>query len=225
MEDAAARTSEATTIGSGGIRVKDGGSIVVEAPGTIDLQGGAFSANSLAAATTVTAGGDIQGGGLVSTGTATIAGTLYAGAVSAGGEVSGNHATFPGGIKSTDVHSRSVTYGGAYSATWTHVDGTMGTAPSSERFKQDIVPVKLDVSALERAEVVTFRYRDAVANVGDDAEVRLGGIAEQFVDAGLGFAVTYGEDGLPFSIEDRPLVYALLAGYQALARRVTELEA
>lgn len=131
---------------------------------------------------------------------------------------------FNAGLKSTDVHSRSVTYGGAYTATWTHVDGTMGTAPSSRRFKRDIVPAKVDVEALERAEVVNYRYRDAVDNLGDEAEVLLGGIAEQFVDAGLGHAVLRDADGLPFTIEDRPLVYTLLAGYQAQANRIRTLE-
>jgi hypothetical protein len=57
------------------------------------------------------------------------------------------------------------------------------------------------------------------------AEVRLGGIAEQFVDAGLAHTVTIDEEGLPFSIENRPLLYTLLAGYQQLARRVADLEA
>jgi hypothetical protein len=132
--------------------------------------------------------------------------------------------TFNAGLKSTDVYSHSVTYGGPYTATWTHQDGTMGTAPSSERFKQDIEPAVLDLTSLERAQVVHFKYRDAVANLGEDAEVRLGGIAEQFVAAGLDYAVTFDEDGLPFTIEDRPIVYALLAAYQSLAARVARLE-
>lgn len=133
-------------------------------------------------------------------------------------------ARFNGGLASTDVYSRSVTYGGPYTATWTHQDGTMGTAPSSERFKTDIEPARLDVGALERAEVVTYRYRDAVANLGDEAATVLGVIAEQMIDAGLGHAVTYDAEGQPFTVEDRPLLYTLLAGYQALATRVAGLE-
>jgi hypothetical protein len=149
---------------------------------------------------------------------------VAAGDVSAGGSVSGTTGTFNGGLKSTDVYSRSVTYGGTYTATWTHQDGTMGTAPSSERFKQDITPAQLDLTALERAEVVEYRYRDAVHNRGDEAEVRLGGIAEQFVAAGLRHVVTFDEHGQPFTIEDRPLLYTLLAGYQRLAERIREIE-
>lgn len=145
--------------------------------------------------------------------------------VAASGAVSGGTGTFNGGLKSADVYSRSVTYGGPYTATWTNQDGTMGTAPSSERFKQDVTPAELDLTALERAEVVEYRYRDAVANLGDNAETHLGGIAEQFVAAGLGHTVTIDEDGQPFTIEDRPLLYTLLAYVQQLSARVRELEA
>jgi hypothetical protein len=128
--------------------------------------------------------------------------------------------TFNAGLKSTDVHGHNLTYGGAYTATWCHVDGTLGTVPSSRRFKRDFTEHGLDLSALDRAEVVRFRYKDAVTNLGDKAEWVLGGIAEQFVDAGLGHAVVRDEEGEPFSIEDRPLIYTLLAGYQDLARRI-----
>jgi len=131
---------------------------------------------------------------------------------------------FNAGLKSTDVYSHLVTGGGAYSATWTNIDGTIGTAPSSRRFKQDIHPAEIDTSVIERMEVVQFRYKDAVTNVGDDAAVTLGGIAEQFIDAGAGFAVNPDADGEPFSIEDRPVLYALLKYTQQLAARVRELE-
>jgi hypothetical protein len=133
--------------------------------------------------------------------------------------------TFNAGLKSTDVHTLLLTYGGAYTATWCHVDGTLGTVPSSARFKRDFRAHGIDLTALDRAEVVAFRYRSAVNNLGDDAEYVIGGIAEQFVDAGLGHTVVRDEAGEPFSIEDRPLLYTLLAGYQALAARVADLEA
>ncbi len=131
---------------------------------------------------------------------------------------------FNAGLKSTDVHSRSLAYGGAYTETYAHADGTLGTVASSQRFKQDVAPAEFDVAALERAEVVRFRYREAVDNIGDDAPVILGGIAEQFAACGLGDAVTLDEYGEPFSIESRALVFALLSGYQAQAKRLAEVE-
>lgn len=149
-------------------------------------------------------------------------GTVTAsGAVASSSTVSGTTGTFNSGLKSTDVYSHDLTYGGGYTATWCHSDGTLGTVPSSRRFKQDIRPNGLDLTALDRAEVVAFRYKAAVENLGDAAEWVVGGIAEQFVDAGLGHTVMLDDEGLPYSIEDRPLLYTLLAGYQDLARRLT----
>lgn len=203
QEQAAARTAEATTIGSGGLVVKDGGSIRVEAPGTIDLPGGAFSAATLAASSTVTAGtsitagGDVQGGGLISTGAATVAGAmtvggaLGTGSVSATGEVSGNHATFPGGINSVDVYNRLLTYGGGYKNQYIHQDGNQGYVPSSRQFKQDIEEWKFDPSVVSYLRVVTFRYIDAVANLGDKAEQELGLIAEELFELGYHWLVDY----------------------------------
>lgn len=149
-------------------------------------------------------------------------GTVTAsGAVASSSTVSGTTGTFNSGLKSTDVYSHDLTYGGGYTATWCHSDGTLGTVPSSRRFKQDIGPNGLDLTALDRAEVVAFRYKAAVENLGDAAEWVVGGIAEQFVDAGLEHTVMLDDEGLPYSIEDRPLLYTLLAGYQDLARRLT----
>lgn len=151
-------------------------------------------------------------------------GNIAPGTVTASGAVSGTVGTFNGGLKSTDVHGHLLTYGGAYTATWCHVDGTLGTVPSSERYKRDFRAHGLDLTALDRAEVLAFRYIDAVDNLGEDAEYVLGGLAEQFVACGLGHTVVRNADGLPFSIEDRPLLYTLLAGYQQLSARVAALE-
>jgi hypothetical protein len=134
-------------------------------------------------------------------------------------------ARFNGGLASTDVYGRLLTYGGPYTATWCHSDGTLGTVPSSRRFKQDFRAHGLDLGALDRAEVVAFRYKAAVENKGEKAEWTLGGLAEQFVEAGLGHAVVLDDEGEPFSIEDRPLLYTLLAGYQRQNERIAELEA
>jgi len=230
-EQAAARSLEATSIGEGGLRVI-GGSINIEAGGQLTVDGDAtfngsltVPAGSLNTAGDITAGDDVIAGDMVQGAYLDATVLVSAPAVSASGQVSGNTGVFNGGLKSTDVHTHLLTYGGAYTATWCHADGTLGTVPSSMRFKRDFTAHGLDLSALDRAEVLAFRYIDAVENLGDEAEYVLGGIAEQFVDAGLGHTVVRDEEGEPFSIEDRPLLYTLLAGYQQLVRRVAELEA
>jgi hypothetical protein len=55
----------ASSIGSDGLAIKDGGSIVVEPGGNITLENGSFNAGTLSAATTVTAGTDVDAGGNV----------------------------------------------------------------------------------------------------------------------------------------------------------------
>ncbi|MDQ0894417.1 tail fiber domain-containing protein [Agromyces ramosus] len=249
QEQAAARSAEKTTIGAGGLVVKDGGSIRVEAPGTIDLPGGAFSANSLTAATTIAAGdtistpANVQGGGLVSTGAASIAGsmtvggTVVAGAVSATGEVSGNHATFPGGINSVDVYNRLLTYGGGYKNQYIHIDGNQGYVPSSRQFKQDIEEWKFDPSIVSYLRVVTFRYIAAVENLGDEAEQELGLIAEELFELGyhwlVDYEVRYTEKGarvpvpfqgevesIPFGVKYERICLILLSWAQSIELRL-----
>jgi len=242
MEQAAARSLEAAQIGEGGLTVT-GGFIKLLAGSTLDVDGDAtFNGNltvpagSLNTAGDITAGDDliagdtVQGVHIVGTTDVTAPTIAATGGVSGStgvfnGGVSGSTGVFNGGLASTDVHSHNLTYGGAYTATWCHADGTIGTVPSSRRFKQDFRAHGLDLSALDRAEVVAFRYKAAVENLGGDAEWVIGGIAEQFVDAGLEHTVVRDAEGLPFSIEDRPLLYTLLAAYQKLAAEHRELVA
>lgn len=196
-EQAAARSLEASQIGEGGLTVSDGGSITIEDGGDLYVDGDAiFNGNltvpdgTLNTAGNIEAGGTLQGANLVSTGGATIAGTLGAGAVSAT-TVSGGSGVFNGGLRSTDVHSHLLTYGGAYTATWCHVDGTIGTVPSSREFKRDIETWAGDPALVSYLRVVTYRYIQAVENLGDDAETDLGLIAEEVHDLGLHWLVAY----------------------------------
>jgi len=168
-------------------------------PGHIAATGHITTAGDLTAAGDITTGGNIAtGGSLTATQNVTAAGT----------------GDFAGGLRSVGAYHTRVTGGGSYSAAWLHSDGRLGQAPSSERFKQDIHPTTLDPTTLLNAEVVTFRYKEAVENLADNAPTVLGCIAEQFHDNNLGFAVSYDENGDPFSIEDRPLLYALLHTFQ-----------
>lgn len=223
-EQAAARSAEATTIGEGGLVVKNGGSIRVESPGTIDLPGGSFSANSVSAATTVTAGGTVQGGAIVSTGNASVAGTASVGALSSAGNVSGQRGTFPTGVSSTGVYNTLLTYGGPYSSQYVHQDGTMGYVPSSARYKQDIMSATLDPATLRQLRVVTFRYIAAVENLGDEAAVEIGLIAEEVDALGLAWLVDYDSEGLPMGVRYDRLALALIPWMASIESRLAALE-
>lgn len=226
QEQAAARSAEATTIGAGGLVVKDGGSIRVEAPGTIDLPGGAFSANSLTAATNVTAGGTVQGGGLVSTGNASVAGTASVGTLSASGDVTASGKLTAGGeVRLPNVPITILT--SAYFATYasTNDGGRVGHVPSSRRFKQDEAPAMLDPAQLLALQLVTFRYIAAVEELGDDADHEIGLIAEDVHDLGMTWLVYYDADGLPYGIRYERLALALLPMVQSLCADVAAIKA
>jgi len=139
------------------------------------------------------------------------------------GDIAPDDVTGSGDLRFPSVYSTILSTD--YRAVWvTGVDGQLGHVPSAARFKQDIIDADMDATALlMAAEVVWFRYRAAVeGNV--DAPAVLGGIADQFAAAGLGHMVTVDEEGEPFSIEDRPLLYTLLKSHQELVARVEALE-
>lgn len=217
-ENAAARSAEATTIGAGGLLVKDGGSIRVEAPGTIDLPGGAFSANSLASATTITAGStistpaNVQGGGLVSTGNASVAGTLAAGAVSAGSAYTSGGGQFDAGVRSVGAYGTLVTGGGPYVAAWIHSDGRFGYAPSSRRFKTGFQPIVLTIEVVLRLQGFYFQYLAAVPYSQEAQREMMGLLAEDTDAAGFPWLVDYDDDGEPFGIRADILAVVVLEG-------------
>jgi hypothetical protein len=176
------------------------------------------SAGSITAGTTITAGGNVTAGGFISpTGGVSIGGNLSAGgsvsgaSVSATGGVAGATGTFNGGLFSTAVYSTVVS--GTRTATWTQNDGTMGTAPSSIRFKTNVVPVAWDdtrVQSILSAQAKYYEYKaelakrddpDAPNYVGPDYHVHteVGYIAEDLHAAGLWEVVIYerDEDGSP----------------------------
>lgn len=188
MENAAARSLEASTIGKGGLLVKDGGSITVEAPGTIDLQGGAFSAATLSATSTIMAGGSVTGAGIISNGGISATGDVVAsGNVSAANVTGGN--VFAQSL-ATNITATRVALWGRTS------DGFIGTASSSRRFKTNIRPSEIDPLAVLQIEDVLYQYTNEVRKrddptyeeyVGPEHHVptEIGAIAEQLHELGL----------------------------------------
>lgn len=205
-EQAAARTLEASTIGKGGILVKDGGSITVEAPGTIDLQGGAFSAATVTATTDITAGDTIQGAHVVATSDMTTV-----------------NLTASGPIYSPHGRANPVTSG--YVGAWLNVDGRLGATASSVFVKQDFEPGNTAalVDAMYHVALVRFRYIAAVEQFGDAAVSELGSIAQYFVTNGLGEYVFNDADGNPQGINYERLTIPLIAVVQDLNGRLKAL--
>ncbi|WP_166786158.1 tail fiber domain-containing protein [Cryobacterium lyxosi] len=145
-------------------------------------------------------------------------------AVASTGAVSGTTGTFPTGVSSTGVYTKLLTYGGGYKAQYVHVDGTMGYVPSSRQFKQDITPATLDPALLTALQLVTFRYIDAVDNLGDQAETELGLIAEDVHALGLHWLVDYDAEGKPTGLKYERLALLMIPWAQSIEARLQALE-
>jgi hypothetical protein len=212
QEEAAARRLERSSIGTGGtLEVK--GTLLV----TGDLE---VPAGSLSSAANMTAGVDVSAGRDV----AAVRDVTAGRDVAAVAQVRGNNGLFPGGINSVDVYSRLVTGSGSYTSTYTNAAGQMGQVPSSLRFKQDVSPAAVDAAAILAIRLVTFRYIEAVENLGDDAAIEWGVIAEELDQLGLTWLVNYDEDGLPFAVRYERLSLALLGLLQNHEARIAALE-
>lgn len=151
-------------------------------------------------------------------------GNISPGTVTASGNVSGQRGTFPVGVNSTGVYNTLLTYGGPYSSQYVHQDGTMGYVPSSARYKQDIMSATLDPAVLRQLRVVTFRYIAAVENLGDEAAVEIGLIAEEVDALGLAWLVDYDSDGLPMGVRYDRLALALIPWMASVESRLAALE-
>ncbi|BAU99610.1 tail fiber domain-containing protein [Aurantimicrobium minutum] len=138
--------------------------------------------------------------------------------------LTGGYLNVWGGVKSTGVYNTSVTYG-AYRAVWVNVDGTFGQTASSRTVKQDIEPTTLDADAILDAEIVDFRYIDAVEALGKEAPIEVGVIAEQLLEVGLEKFVYFNEDGSPAGVHYERLAVAIIPQLQKQAQRLSAIEA
>ena len=152
------------------------------------------------------------------------AGSAVTGNVSATGTASiGGLLSADAGINSLDARNRVLT--SSYGSVYADGTGRLGQSPSARRFKQDIVPATVNPQAVYAAELVTFRYKKAVLELGGQAPVELGAIAEQFDECGLGAFVVRSPDGAIDGIAYEKLTVALIATVQSLNTRVAALEA
>lgn len=127
------------------------------------------------------------------------------------------------GLRSSGVYNTSVTYG-AYRAVWVNSDGTLGQTASSKTVKQDIEPTDLNVDAILDAEVVNFRYIDAVEALAEKAPIEIGVIAEQLLEIGLEKFVYFNEDGSPAGVHYERLAVAIIPQLQKQAAQIADIE-
>jgi hypothetical protein len=119
-------------------------------------------------------------------------GVVIAGTVTAG--VGGLIVSNPGGaagsnyLQVPDTYVRNVQSG---RIVYVASNGTYNSASSSERYKQDIEPYQIDMNKLMQLEPVSFRYKQAVNELGNDADTAHGFIAEQADTIGLNEFVDY----------------------------------
>lgn len=123
---------------------------------------------------------------------------------------------------------------GPWRAVWVLSDGTMGTSQSSRTVKMDITDADefIDVNDLRKVKWCVYRFIEDMNRHLDDSTPRLGMIAEELDDNGLGWLVEYNEDTLkPEGINYPMLGVAALRLAQdaedrcdALEQRVKELE-
>lgn len=138
-----------------------------------------------------------------------------------------------GGTGITNAYNNLFTVG-PWRAVWVLSDGTMGTSQSSRTVKTDITDADefIDVADLRKVKWCVYRFIEDMNRNLDDSTPRLGMIAEELDDNGLGWLVEYNEDTLkPEGINYPMLGVAALRLAQdaedrcdALERRVNELE-
>lgn len=122
----------------------------------------------------------------------------------------------------SDPYNRNITW--TRRAAWLGDNGQLGYASSSRRHKQNIAPFDITDAQVEALQVVTYRYIAQVFTHGDNAATEVGLIAEDLVDAGLGWAVFYDDDDEPQGINYELIGLALIPYVQRLGARITALE-
>lgn len=138
-----------------------------------------------------------------------------------------------GGTGITNAYNNLFTVG-PWRAVWVLSDGTMGTSQSSRTVKMDITDADefINVDDLRKVKWCVYRFIEDMNQHLDDSTPRLGMIAEELDDNGLGWLVEYNEDTLEPEGINYPMlgVAALRLAQDAedrcdrLEQRVNELE-
>lgn len=104
-----------------------------------------------------------------------------------------------GGTNTTNAYNNVFSVG-SWRAVWALSDGTMGTAQSSRKVKQDFLKPDITLEQMRSVDWTLYRFIDDVNLNGDSANLHLGMIAEELDDNGLGLFVEYNDDYEPVGI-------------------------
>lgn len=104
-----------------------------------------------------------------------------------------------GGTNTTNAFN-NVFSAGSWRAVWVLSDGTMGTAQSSRKVKQDFLNPDITLEQMRSVDWTLYRFIDDVNQNGDDAAIHIGMIAEELDANGLGQFVEYNDDYEPVGI-------------------------
>lgn len=104
-----------------------------------------------------------------------------------------------GGTNTTNAYNNVFSVG-SWRAVWALSDGTMGTAQSSRKVKQDFMMPDITLEQMRSVDWTLYRFIDDVNRNGDSAVIHIGMIAEELDDNGLGQFVEYNDDYEPVGI-------------------------
>lgn len=104
-----------------------------------------------------------------------------------------------GGTNTTNAYNNVFSVG-SWRAVWALSDGTMGTAQSSRKVKQDFIMPDITLEQMRSVDWTLYRFIDDVNRNGDSAIIHVGMIAEELDDNGLGQFVEYNDDYEPVGI-------------------------
>lgn len=104
-----------------------------------------------------------------------------------------------GGTNTTNAYN-NVFSAGSWRAVWALSDGTLGTAQSSRKVKQDFIMPDITLEQMRSVDWTLYRFIDDVNRNSDGAAIHIGMIAEELDDNGLGQFVEYNDDYEPVGI-------------------------
>lgn len=131
--------------------------------------------------------------------------------------------TADGGVTSADVKARTLSVG--YDSVYIDVNNIMGKAPSARRLKQDFENYNFDPSVVDRMQGRTFRIIAAVEEMGDDAPVEVGWIADDLAELGLTMFVRYDPDGQISGLAYERIVMVAIDALKDARREIAGLKA
>jgi hypothetical protein len=214
-------------VGSGvaGVSMYNGG-LDLEANGPVRVTGGnGFSSAGLISGDsglTISDGGASISGGLTVFDGANISGGLQVGPISSTAISSFTTINFSGNV------TRTALAGGGTTGASIDNSGRFIRTTSSQRYKADINPLELDIQDVYQLEPKTFKRVDELEELGDEAKVYPGFIAEDLAGTSLDKFVFYSkdEDGndRPEGIHYAELTGALLLTIKDLNARLSALE-